>query len=132
MPKIRKLLGGKLTRQSGVRLRWEPGAVTVEFANNRRQTVAYCFDEPFYAFSSRIVRADVVEQVGRERVAQELLLRNRHIDVVAFRFDAQGGVEAFVEQRAARLQGDELRFYLLQLAREADRLEFLLTGRDYH
>jgi hypothetical protein len=41
-------------------------------------------------------------------------------------------VEAFIEQRAARLQGDELRFYLLQLAREADRLEFLLTGRDYH
>ena len=37
-----------------------------------------------------------------------------------------------IEQRAGTLRAEELRFYLGLLAREADRLEYLITERDHH
>jgi len=133
VPQIKALLGGTVTRYSGeITFRWELGAVTVEFLNRRKQMIEYISDGEHYVFTSRIVGRGVVEVIGRERLARDILLWNRSTDVVAFRFNKRGGLEGYIEQRAASVSTEELRFYLACLAREADRLEFLLTGRDQH
>lgn len=133
MSRIKSLLGGTVTRYpGGITFRWEPGAVTAEFLNGRKQVIEYRSDGEHYVFTTRIVRRSVVDEIGRERLASDILLLNRSTDVVTFRFDRKGGLEGYIEQRAASLSPEELRFYLACLAREADRREFLLTGRDHH
>jgi hypothetical protein len=133
MPQIRDLIGGKTAKEGeGITFQWSPGRVTVLFRNGRRQFVDYRIEGEHYIFTSKVARRAVVEQVGRDRLAREILLRNRLTDVVVFRLSEKGQVEGFIEQRAATLQAEELRFYLGLLAREADRFEFLLSGLDYH
>lgn len=132
MPQIKEMLGGKVTKDSsGLRFHWEPGAVVAEFINGRRQTIKYWREGEHYVFTSKVAGRAVVEREGEERIAKEILMRNRATDVVIFRL-TEKGVEGRIEQRAATLQPDELRFYLALLAREADRFEYLLTGRDSH
>ena len=133
MSQIKVLLGGNPTKNpDGLTYRWEPGSISVEFPNGRRQLIEYRLAGDFYIFTSRVARRSVVERVGRERIAREILLRNRVTDVVAFRFSNTGSVEGRIEQRATTLQAEELRFYLGLLAREADRFEYLLTGHDHN
>ena len=65
-------------------------------------------------------------------LAREILMRNRFTSVVAFGFGKRDCVEAWIRQRASTLQAEELIFYVGQLAREADRFEYLLTGKDIY
>ena len=60
----------------------------------------------------------------------EVLRRNRETKAVAFRISKQHTVDAWVEQRASTLDAGALKFCLRMLAREADRIELLLTARD--
>jgi hypothetical protein len=106
--------------------------VTVEFLNGRKQVIEYRIEGEHYVFTSRIVRRGVVDEIGWERLARDILLWNRSTDVVTFRFNKKGGLEGYIEQRAASVSPEELRFYLTCLAREADRREFLLTARDHY
>jgi hypothetical protein len=127
---IKALLGGKVVHDSdGLTYRWEPGIVTVEFLNGRHQVISYWLEGNSYVFTSKVAGRAIVRRIGRERVAKEVLLRNRVSDVVIFQL-TDAGVNGRIEQRAATLQPEELRFYLGLLAREADRFEYLLTGRD--
>src|SRR5215213_2773514 len=83
--RIRSLLGGTVTRYSGgITFRWGPGAVTAEFLNGRKQTLEYRVDGEHYVFTTRVVRRGVVEEIGRERLARDILLWNRSTDVVTF------------------------------------------------
>ena len=133
MPQIKDLLGGKsLEDSNGLKFRWEPGRVTVEFRNGRQQLIEYRIEGEYYVFRSVIAKRAVVERVGRKRIAKEILLRNRVTDVVAFQLTNASTVEGHIVQRAATLQADEARFYLALLAQESDRFEYLLTGRDQH
>jgi hypothetical protein len=127
------MIRGRLAKEcEGLTFEWAIGRVTVLFRNGRRQLIDYQLEGEFYIFTSKVARRRVVEQVGRERLAREVLLRNRVTDVVTFRLSEWGGVEGRIEQRAATLQAEELKFYLSLLAREADRFEYLLSGCDYH
>ena len=67
-----------------------------------------------------------------KEISREILLRNRLTQVVAFGVRNWYAVEAWVEQRASTLRREKLKFYVAHLAREADRFEFLLTGKDIH
>jgi hypothetical protein len=130
---IRSLLGGAVTRYpGGLTFRWEPGSVTAEFPNGRKQVIKYRTEGDQYIFTSRIVTRGVVDRVGRELIARDILMWNRSTDVVTFRLNERGGLEGYIEQRVASASTEEVRFYLACLAREADRLESLITGRDDH
>jgi hypothetical protein len=113
VPRIKALLEERVAEDAaGLIYLWEPERVTVEFANGRRQAIDYGIENEFYIFTSRIATRVVVERVGREKIAKEILLRNRVSHVVAFQLTKSGIVEGRIEQRAATLQAEELRFYL--------------------
>ncbi len=133
MPQIKALLGGAKTKLSGgLNLFWEPGVIDVEFPNGRRQRVDYQLREDQYIFSSRVATAGSLYNISWGELAREILMRNRFTSVVAFGLGKRDCVEAWIRQRASTLQAEELKFYVGQLAREADRFEYLLTGKDVY
>ncbi len=133
MDNIRNLLGAdEVQTHDGLTLLWEEGRVTVEFRNERSHDVTYKLEGDLYTFRSTVATARVVEEVGHTRIAREILLRNRVAECVGFKLTRRDRLEALIQQRASTLHRDELIYYLCQLAREADRLEYLLTGRDAH
>ena len=133
MDSIRKLLGADEVRtQDGLKLLWSEGRVTIEYRNGRSQEVLYRLIGDQYTFRSTVATARVVAEVGRLRIAREILLRNRVAECVGFRLTRRDRLEAVIQQRASTLHRDELIYYVCQLAREADRLEYLLTGRNTH
>lgn len=73
-----------------------------------------------------------LDEASRVRLDEELLERNREVPFVTFGISAKGHVEAWVETTPSSLESDTLRFLVLWLAEEADRLELHLTGRDAH
>ena len=133
MPQIKALLGGAKNKlPGGLNLFWEPGVIDVEFPNGRRQKVDYQLRDDQYTFSSRVATAGSLYNISWGELAREILMRNRSTSVVAFGFGKRDCVEAWIWQRASTLQAEELRFYVGQLAREADRFEYLLTGKDIY
>lgn len=78
-----------------------------------------------------VARAAQVAAITKEDLSRILLLQNRATRVVAFRRTVlDGHIEATAVCRASTLSSEELQFYLLIVAREADRLELILTGTD--
>ena len=104
--------------------------MTAIFPNDRRQAIQYIQQDGDLDFASRIIGPRDVEAYGVESLAQRVLLRNRAIEVVGFRITPKNWLEAWISHRLDTLQREELIFYLSRLAREADRFEYLLVGRD--
>jgi len=100
--------------------------------SGRGQVVRYELEQDMYRFRSTILMPAPAKAFGLEKLAAELLERNRTTRVVAFGLTRRGHVEAWIDQRASTLYADELRFYLTTLAAEADRLEYLFSGKDLH
>ena len=133
MSEIKALLGGSVCDLGGgLRAEWEPGAIQVTFPNGRGQKVRYQRRGEHYLFTSRVATEGHLQHLSWKEISREILLRNRLTEVVAFGVRNWHAVEAWVEQRAFTLRTEKLKFYVAHLAREADRFEFLLTGKDIH
>ena len=133
IPEIKALLGGNTCDLGGgLRAEWEPGAIQVTFPNGRGQKVRYRRRGEHYLFTSRVATEGHLQHLSWKEISREILLRNRLTEVVAFGVRNWHAVEAWVEQRASTLRTEKLKFYVAHLAREADRFEFLLTGKDIH
>lgn len=132
MSQIESLLGARRSHHRGLELLWKRGLVRVGFPNGRSQSVRYELDGDMYRFRSTILLPAAAKSLDLDRLAVELLERNRTTRVVTFSLTGNGHVEAWIDQRASTLYPDELRFYLTTLAAEADRLEYLLSGKDVH
>lgn len=131
MPTIRGMLGGRRVKLDDTLIAtWEPSTITIEFADGRKQVVRYREEGEFYIFRSRVVTSRIAWQFDEGRLACDILRRNRAVDAVAFIRARNGDVEGRIVQRIATLQREELLFFLKTLAREADRFEMYLTGRD--
>ena len=130
MSLVKRLLGKKKSHYDSLVFHWSPGQVEVQFTNGRHQIVRYEASESTIVFRSTAATAHTVEHIGYETVTRKLLVRNRVTEVVTFGFGKRGRVEATIVQNVGTLQPKELRFYLGLLARETDRLEYVLTGKD--
>ncbi|MCX4239400.1 HAD family hydrolase [Paraliomyxa miuraensis] len=108
----------------------EDGVITVGFDSGRAQRIHLATRDDNYAFTSRILGAQRLDQYSWTQLARIVWLRNRRTPLVTFMLDERGRLVGRVEHPAATLDPDELRTILLHLARECDRLEYLLTGRD--
>jgi hypothetical protein len=115
--------------------RWNGREVEVCFGDEgvgRRQIVRVARHGDIYRFSSLVLPARQVTRSVREwrLLAVRAWQRNARKSLVAFTFDADDDLIGVIEQPAATLDAEELRFYVDVLARECDRFEYVLTGED--
>jgi hypothetical protein len=140
--RVRELLGDEVVEHDGMHLerhdRSFGGRITVTFPAGRKQVVRYRFHDGRIALTSTCIGKAFVESpppgttkaAHQAHLARELLTRNRHTELVGFRFKPRGAVEAFVDHPASTLTREELLFTIVHLAQEADRMEWVWTARD--
>jgi predicted RNA-binding protein (virulence factor B family) len=131
MDDVRELvseLGGTLDH--GTTVAWEGDALVVTFASGRRQVVAVGRRADHVVFTSRVVGAGRVKSMSWGALAELVWPRNRQTALVAFALDRERRLVGRVEHPVKTLDAAELRVIVLHLARECDRFEYLLTGRD--
>ena len=116
----------------GTRLSIEGDVVTIAFRSERAQKIRMLARYDHYVFISRILGSRRVDKMSWSELARRVWPRNRRTPLVTFMLDKQGRLVGRIEHPQATLGEAELRAILLHLARECDRLEFLLTGRDEH
>lgn len=129
---IRKLLGGKVVEVEGHRIEWEAGRLHVTFPGGRTQGVRYQERDGTVRLTSNVAYRSELDLLGLsdEQLAHDVLRRNRETRVVTFGFGKDRRIEAWVTTPYEHLQKQELLYYLVTLAREADRFEYLLTRGD--
>jgi hypothetical protein len=120
----------ELRKQGLIKL--EDGQLVAHFPGGRTQRISAKEHEGQWHFETRVASRAIVMDRGRERVALQILERNRIVPVVSFDLDGRSRLVARVTHPAETLQSDEVWLLLLTLAREADRWEHQLTGRDRH
>ena len=104
--------------------------ITAHHAGGRKQKVRVRVDSDRYLLVSTVLGPVRASRLSPQDLARLVFNANQNTDVVAFMVDRLGRFVGRIEQPRATLDREELRTYLLLLARECDRLEFLLTGRD--
>ncbi len=114
----------------GVSFEKQTDGVNVVFVSGRRQLITAERRGDHYVLTSVILGRVRAETIGREELLPLIWQHNRETDVVAFNLDARGRLVAQIQQVAETLEANELATYLYWLAREADRLEYVLTGKD--
>jgi len=129
---LRKLMGAKVTEVGGHRIEWSPGKLLVIFPSGRTQWVRYEERNGTVRLVSNVAYRSETSALGLsdEQLAHDILRRNRETRVVAFGFGKDRRVEAWVTTPREQLEKRELLYYLVTLAREADRYEYLLTRGD--
>lgn len=114
------------------RLPWTRSGRRVRVAfsrNGRSQVVLVAVRRDRCVYSSVVAYAHLVNE-DRRSLAFRLLRRNALKSVVTFGIDSRDRVIGLVDQPVESMRTNELRFYLETLARECDRLEYILTGAD--
>ena len=106
----------------------EGNTITVELGEGRRQKVVILKN-----VESILLTSVVAGKAGVEALPDALLVawkRNRATLLVGFRIDERGRLVGEAELPTACLTAEEFQLYLRAVAAEADRFEFLLTGKD--
>lgn len=129
---VKKLLGGRVAQQAGHRIEWESGRLQVTFSSGRTQRLRYEERKAAVRLATVVAyRADLeANGLDSEDVAHLVMRRNRETRVVAFGLGRDLRIEAWVTTPREHLQAKELFYYVITLAREADRFEYLLTRSD--
>ncbi len=106
----------------------EAGAVVVRLSAGRHHRVAVKDVGATYEMESIVAPASLVRALGD--VPLRAWLRNRSSQLVGFRVDHRGRLigEAWVPKMG--LAPEEFQLYVLRVATECDRFEYLLTGSD--
>ena len=99
---------------------------------SRHQVIAMEQRDHLYVFTSVVLGTrSVTKDVQRwRRLARLVWERNALHQLVTFRFDRRNRLVGQIQHQADFLDPEELELYVNTLARECDRLEYLLTGRD--
>ena len=102
--------------------------VDVVFTSGRSQRVAIEEDETHVRLES-VALGRIDESIGSAHV-DELILRTNHATETVGLRRRNGALTAFVKVLRSTLDRDEALHAIVAVAREADRLEQLMTGRD--
>jgi hypothetical protein len=109
-------------------LRVEGAQIEVKFADGRGHRVAVEDDGEAYGLKAFVVRRAVVEAIPDLPV--RVWIRNRATQLVGFRIDRQDRLVAEAWVPKVGVTAEEFQVYVRTVARESDRFEFVLTGRD--
>lgn len=104
--------------------------VIVRFDNQRQHRVRVREYEDRIEFVAFVAGAASIE--GAARLPVEFWQSNRTLQLVGLRIDPKGHLRAHGWIPRAGLTAAEFRLVLRRVAEEADRLEYLMTGRDRH
>lgn len=131
MNKLKPVLH-QVARELATDLSWKAtGAeLTIKFINGRKQRINIERRNSRYLLTSVVLGRVRVEEIGRARLLPRLWQYNRETNVVAFDVDKRGRLIGWVEQVAETLDPEELSIYIQWLARQCDRLEYILSGLD--
>jgi len=108
-------------------------SVDVGFAEQgRHQTILLEKKSSDYVLTSVVLGATAVTKRGEEwsRLAILAWQSNADQQLVTFGFDRHDRLVGRIRHPAEHLDPEELELYVTTLARECDRFEYLLTGRD--
>ncbi|HXV59909.1 MAG TPA: hypothetical protein VEK15_04385 [Vicinamibacteria bacterium] len=99
---------------------------------SRHQTITIERVENLYRLESVVLgTASVTKNVKRWRKLALLVWeKNAQHQIVTFGFDRRDRLVGHIEHQADYLDPEELELYVNTLARECDRFEYLLTGKD--
>ena len=99
---------------------------------SRHQIIAMEQRDHLYVFTSVVLGTRSVTKDVQQwrRLARLVWERNALHQLVTFRFDRRNRLVGQIQHQADFLDPEELELYVNTLARECDRLEYLLTGRD--
>jgi len=115
-------------------LPWQRSGSTVhvQLWNGRKQRVTLGTFEDLYTFTSVAARsAFVTESTDRwNDFAVRVWRKNALSELVGFAFDRKHNLIGIIEQPQSSLEPEELFVYIDAVARECDRLEYALTGKD--
>ena len=114
------------------RLPWQRNGSRVKVSlsqNGRSQIVRLARRRDRYLFYSVIAHASAVKEAPSS-LAFRLWRRNALKAVVTFTIDRRERVVGLIDQPIESVYPKALKFYLETLARECDRLEYILTGAD--
>lgn len=115
------------------RLEEVSSGVNLTLPNGRHQMVRIELRGDRFVLSSVALGQQRVSQKPADRLALITWLwkMNRDLGVVGLMLDRAGRLVGRIEQLAETLDSAELALYLQLLARECDRLEYVLSGQDY-
>lgn len=132
MNKLKSVLH-EIARDLNAEVKWKAdGAeLIIEFSSGRKQRVMFERRDHRYALVSIVIGRAQVEEIGRAQLLPKLWQRNRETNVVAFDIDRLGRLTGAIEQVAETLDSEELATYVRWLASECDRLEYILSGKDF-
>lgn len=101
-------------------------------SSGRHQEIRFRRDDADYVMTTVILgKALVTRDVGKWRLLAKLAWhRNAEHEIVTFAFDRYDRLVGQIRHPADHLDFEELEIYVTTLARECDRFEYLLSGRD--
>ena len=112
----------------GPQFRVQGDSVDVDLHDRRRHGVQVVDAEDAWELQAVVASRALVEQSGDLQV--RLWLMNRASELVSYRIDQRGRLIAEGWLPKPGTTADEFQLHVRTLAAEADRLEFLLTGKD--
>ena len=98
--------------------------------SQRMQRVRLGRDGDDYVLSSTVMRKVSRRPGARRALLLRIWSQNDKSELVSFGIDSRGRLIGQSRHPAAHLDPEELQLYILALARECDRLEWVLTGED--
>lgn len=99
---------------------------------HRRQRVYLSTKSGVYFFISVVLGSAAVTKNNSRwnELALMAWQRNADHEIVTFAFDKQNRLVGLIRHPAEHLDPEELELYITTLARECDRFEYLIAGRD--
>jgi hypothetical protein len=110
------------------KLKVEGETITFAMEDGRTQRVTISENDKEFILSSIVVRRKIVED--NPDIPMEAWIKNRSMQLIGFRIDDAKRLVAEVWLPKVGLTSDEFLFRLKMLAAEADRYEYILTGKD--
>ncbi len=90
----------------------------------------FSFSDKYIIFESLVIKGSDIKKYGYYKILQKIWERNNSVDLVGFAENNKGHLAGQIIQLETCLDYEEFEFYILSLARECDRLEYVLTGED--
>lgn len=131
MKKIEKILKQiKSDKVNHLELKTINGQHWVIFPNNRKQRIFIVRIKEYYSIRSVVLTKSKVNEYYKDWMYQFIWQQNKETPLVSFLIDKKGRLAGRITHLAEYLDKSELFFYIEILAKECDRLEYILSGKD--